>query len=371
MKVGIVCPYDWSFPGGVRSHIEGLAAALRRKGLQVEILAPATNEEPEIFSAGRTVGIPYNGSVARLCLSPQASRRVRRRLDEGDLDLLHIHEPFSPSISMLALRHARMPVVATFHASQPRSRAYATAKPLLEPLLAKITGRIAVSEAAHALVSQYFPGEYRNIPNGIQVARFAEAEPAEGLAGGKPFVLFVGRNEPRKGLSVAIQAVEQVRGTHPVELVAVGPAPEEVPGWVNALGPVAQEALPGIYRAASVFCAPSISGESFGIVLAEAAAAGVPVVCSDLPGYVEAAAGAALHAPVGDARATANLILSVLTDPDRASRMIARGRKRALELDWDVLAEDVLEVYDAAMKAPAKATGPPRIIGPPRPGGSG
>lgn len=351
MKVGIVCPYDWSFPGGVRSHIQGLAAALRLKGTEVEIIAPATQPEPEIFTAGRTIGIPYNGSVARLCLSPSAYRRLRARLGEGDLDLLHIHEPFSPSVSLLSLYLAQMPVVATFHASAPQSRAYAFAKPVLEAIvLAKISQRIVVSSAALALVSRYFPGDYHTIPNGIQMARFAEAEPAQGLAGGKPYVLFVGRPEPRKGLGVAVDAVERVRADYPVELVVVGPTEKDVPPWVHALGSVSQEELPGIYRSAAVFCAPSIGGESFGIILAEAAAAGVPVVCSDLPGYREAAAGAALHAPVGDAAATAALIRSVLTDRDRTDRMIARGRKRARQLDWDVLADDLIGLYRAAME---------------------
>lgn len=350
MKVGIVCPYDWSFPGGVRSHIQGLASALRRKDVEVEIIAPATGVEPEIFAAGRTIGIPYNGSVARLCFSPAAYRRLRGRLGEGDLDLLHIHEPFSPSVSLLSLYLAEMPVVATFHASAAQSRAYACARPVLEIfVLDKIGRRVAVSSAALALVSRYFPGDYHTIPNGIQMARFAEAEPAQGLAGGNPYVLFVGRPEPRKGLNVAVEAVEQVRENYPVELVAVGPTEGDVPPWVHALGSVPQEDLPGIYRAAAVFCAPSLGGESFGIVLAEAAAAGVPVVCSDLPGYREAAAGAALHAPVGDVQATAAMILSVLTDQDRADRMIARGRKRAWQLDWDVLANDLIEVYRAAV----------------------
>lgn len=349
MKVGIVCPYDWSYHGGVKSHIQGLSAALRRREIEVQIIAPATRNEPEIFDAGRTLAIPYNGSTARLCFSPQANRRIRKRLGQGDIDLLHVHEPFSPSVSMLAVHQARTPVVATFHASAVKSKAYATAKPILELLMEKISGRIAVSKAALALVSSYFPGEYRNIPNGINFPHFAEAAPAEGLAAGRPFVLFVGRPEPRKGLSIAVEAVQRVRESHPIEMVAVGPSPKEVPAWVYALGPVSQEELPGIYRAAKVFCAPSISGESFGIVLAEAAAAGVPVVCSDLPGYVEAAAGMALHAPVGDVAATASMILSVLTDPDRAARMVARGRKRALQLDWDNLAAEIVEVYEAAL----------------------
>jgi phosphatidylinositol alpha-mannosyltransferase len=342
----MVCPYDWSFPGGVRSHIQGLSEALGRRGIEVLIIAPATRDEPEIFDAGRTLAIPYNGSVARLCLSPQANLRIRRRFEVGDLDLVHVHEPLSPSISMLAVHQAKMPIVGTFHASQVKSKAYATAKPFLDLFMEKIAGRIVVSRSAYNLISNYFPGEYRNIPNGIRMSEFAEAEPATGLADGKPFVLFVGRPEPRKGLNVAVAAVEKVRESFPIELVCVGPTAKDVPSWVHALGAVPQGHLPGIYRAAKVFCAPSLGGESFGIVLDEAAAAGVPVVCSDIPGYVEAAAGAALHAPPGDVAATASMILSVLTDPDRASRMIARGRKRAWQLDWDVLAGEILEVYE-------------------------
>ena len=344
----MVCPYDWSFPGGVRSHILGLSEALGRKGIEVVIIAPATKDEPEIFDAGRTLPIPYNGSVARLCLSPQANRRIRKRFAAGDLDLIHIHEPLSPSISMLAVHQAKVPIVGTFHASQVKSKAYATAKPFLELMMEKIKGRIVVSKSAYNLISAYFPGEYHNIPNGIRMSEFTDAEPATGLAGGKPFVLFVGRPEPRKGLDVAVKAVEKVRESFPIEMVAVGPTARDVPSWVYALGSVSQDELPGIYRAAKVFCAPSLGGESFGIVLAEAAAAGVPVVCSDIPGYVEAAAGMALHAPAGDAGGTASMILSVLTDPDRASRMIARGRKRAWQLDWDVLAGQIVEVYEGA-----------------------
>lgn len=345
MRVGMVCPYDWSHPGGVRSHIVGLSRALRGRGVEVEIIAPASSQEQGVFVAGRTIGIPYNGSVARLCLSPGAGRRVAERLAAGDLDLLHIHEPFSPSVSLMALRQAVIPVVATFHASASRSRAYQFARPVLMPWMAKISSRIAVSKASLRLVSTYFPGRYRLVPNGIEVARFAGAIPDPRLLELKPFVLFVGRPEPRKGLHVAVEAVRRVRETRPVNLVAVGPTPADVPDWVHGLGPAGGEQLPGIYGAADVFCAPSLGGESFGIVLVEAAAAGVPVVCSDLPGYLEAAAGAALHAPAGDARATAGLISSVLEDPVLAADLVTRGRRRAAELDWESLVEAILESY--------------------------
>ncbi|MEX2587423.1 MAG: glycosyltransferase family 4 protein [Actinomycetota bacterium] len=347
MKVGMVCPYDWSYPGGVRSHIVGLVGALRRRGIEVEIIAPATDREPDIFAAGRTVGIPYNGSVARLCLSPRANSLIKRRLEQGDLDLVHIHEPFSPSVSVLTLTNARIPAVATFHASADRSIAYQVAKPLLRPLAGKIAVRIAVSGAAERLVGSYFPGEFRRIPNGIEQKRFAEAVPAE--LGDKPFVLFVGRPERRKGLDVAVEAVARVRKHLDVDLVAVGPTPADVPEWVRALGKVDQSELPRIYRAARVFCAPSLEGESFGIVLVEAAAAGTPVVCSDLAGYQEAAAGAALHVPVGDVGATADALLSVLQDPALAERLVVRGHRRAAALDWDALVDDVTGCYRSAV----------------------
>lgn len=349
MKVGIVCPYDWSYPGGVRSHILGLAGALKEQGTEVEIIAPATKPEPEIFAAGHTVGIPYNGSVARLCFSPAANRRLAERLGRGDLDLLHIHEPASPSVSLLSLRQAKIPVVATFHASADRSLAYGFAKPVLAPLMRKISRRIAVSEAARRLVGHYFPGDYTLIPNGITQARFAGARALETLAPLKPFVLFVGRPEPRKGLNIAVEAVEILRRSRDVGLVAVGPTGADVPHWVTALGPVSQDQLPRIFATADVFCAPSLGGESFGIVLAEAMAAGVPVVCSDIPGYVAAAAGAALHAPVGDAAATAELIESVLSDPVRAAGLIGSGEVRAAELDWGMLVPRICDCYREAM----------------------
>jgi phosphatidyl-myo-inositol alpha-mannosyltransferase len=352
MKVGMICPYDWSYPGGVRSHIAGLSASLTGLGIEVEVLAPSSSDEPGIYSVGKTLAIPFNGSVARLCFSPRSNARVKQRLATGDLDLLHIHEPASPSASLLALKHAGIPVVATFHASAERSRAYAAARPLLSPLFKKISQRIAVSTASKRLVSAYFPGEYTLIPNGIEYDRFAGAEPAE-LKKGRPIVLFVGRPEPRKGLSILIEAMEQVRSRLEADLVAVGPTAGDVPGWVRALGPVGQEALPGIYKAADVFAAPSLGGESFGIVLAEAMAAGTPVVCSDIPGYVEAAAGAALHCPAGDASALAKAILEVLGDSgqtsDPAAGLVARGKARASQLDWKVLVEQVSNCYTAAL----------------------
>jgi phosphatidyl-myo-inositol alpha-mannosyltransferase len=345
----MVCPYDWSFHGGVKSHVVGLSSVLRSAGHEVEVMAPASFSAPDILVTGRSLGIPYNGSVARLCFSPAAHAKIRERLEVGDLELLHLHEPGIPSVSMLALMQARVPVVGTFHASAPRSIAYQVARPLLRPMMDRISQRVAVSEASKRLISTYFPGDYHLIPNGIDFRRFSEAEPDPELVAIKPFVLFLGRPEPRKGFPVAVEAMRLVRSQLSVEMVAVGPAEGDAPEWVHALGHVSDDRLPGIYKAADLFCASSLSGESFGIVLAEAMAAGTPVVCSDVPGYVEAAAGAALHAPAGDAAATAELIACVLTSPSRAADLVSLGKQRARELEWGVLVRRILDLYEAAV----------------------
>ncbi|MGH2718956.1 MAG: glycosyltransferase family 4 protein [Actinomycetota bacterium] len=355
MKVGIVCPYDWSYPGGVRSHILGLAEALPAVTggeITAEILAPASRAEPGIWAAGKTVGIPANGSVARLCFGLGPARRVADRLAQGDLDLLHLHEPGIPSISLLALRAAQVPLVATFHASAERSAGYAVMRPFLTRWLNRLSVRIAVSAAARSLVGRYFPAPYRLIPNGVPVAHFAGVAPDLALLELKPFVLFVGRAEPRKGFGVLVAAVEQLRGKGvDLRIVTTG-SPEGVPPWVVPLGRVDDDRLPGVYAAADVYCAPSLGGESFGIVLVEAMAAGAPVVCSDLPGYREAAGGppgaAAKFVPRDDPSALAVALREVLTDPALAAALVAAGRQLAAELDWRVLAAEIAGCYREA-----------------------
>jgi len=349
MKVGLVCPYDWSHPGGVRSHIQGLAAALAHLGIGTEIIAPASASERGIFVAGKPFAIPFNGSIARLCFSSSAARNIRSRLDEGDLDLLHLHEPAIPSVSMLALKFAAIPAIATFHAASIRSVGYGAARPILQPLLGKLARRVAVSGAAFSLVSRYFPGDYEIVPNGVDVHGWAQATPDSKIVELRPCVLFVGRPEPRKGLGVLIKAMEVVRAKTGANLVVVGPTAKDVPGWAYASGPVDGLKLRSIMKAASVFCAPSLRGESFGIVLAEAMAAGVPVVCSDLAGYQQASGGAALHVPAGDWAATANALFSVLSDPSGSKSRVEAGRKRAGELDWVVVATKIIATYEGAL----------------------
>lgn len=349
MKVGLVCPYDWSFPGGVRTHIAGLAAELRRRRIQAEILAPATKPEQDVFVVGSTIGVPSNGSTARISFSRSAAARIEERLGVGDIDLLHLHEPLTPSASLLALTKAGdTPAVATFHAARDRSLGYRLFKPALARRLERIDECIAVSVAARDLVGRYFPRHFELIPNGIDVARFRDAEPDPDLNDLKPFVLFVGRLEPRKGFDIALRAVKLLREELNVRLVTTAPAPRNAPKWLVSVSPVSDERLPSVLAAADVFCAPSVGGESFGLVLIEAMAAGVPVVASDLAGYKEAAGNAATLTPAGDAAECADALTEVLSKPELAEELSERGTARAQTFDWQALAPRVLDVYRQA-----------------------
>lgn len=346
MKVALVCPYDWSNPGGVKSHIQGLGASLRNYGIDVEVIAPSSSPEGGIFRAGQPVPFSFNGSVARVCFSWAARARIRKRLAEGDIDLLHLHEPLIPSVSLLALMQKGVPAVATFHASAERSLAYSIARPILKHYFNRTKERVVVSKAAESFIGRHFPGPFSYIPNGVEAKRYRDALPDPELRKLTPFVLFLGRPEPRKGLSIAIEAMARVRQHHDIAFVAVGPTPQQVPDWAVGVGPVSGDRLPGIYKAASVFLAPSTSSESFGIVLAEAMAAGTPVVCSNLPGYLEASADACLHVPVGNAAETAIAIRKAIRSP---RELRERGLRRAASLDWDVLVQQVIALYERAL----------------------
>ena len=349
MKVGLVCPYDWSVAGGVRTHIAGLAAELRNRGIGAEIIAPASKPEPGIFIAGRPVPVPSNGSIARICFSRHAARRISGRLSDGEIDLLHLHEPLAPSLSLLALmKDKRLPKVASFHAARDGSLGYAALRPLLTRWMSRIDERIAVSQAAEAFVGRYFPGHYSLIPNGIDASRFENVEPDAELESLKPFVLFVGRPEPRKGFPVLVRAMEELRKDFDVHLVTTTEPPPESPPWIVSIGAVSDARLPCVFAAADVYCAPSLGGESFGLVLIEAMAAGTPVVASSIPGYREAAGDAAVWAEAGDAGSLAAALRKVLGEEDVASGLRHLGRKRAKKFGWNVLADQVLDVYRRA-----------------------
>ncbi|GAA1099505.1 glycosyltransferase family 4 protein [Pseudonocardia alni] len=363
MRIGIVCPYSLDVAGGVQRHVLDLAAALRTLGHTVEVLAPTTGTAPEFVTpAGRAVGVPYNGSVARVAFGPLTRHRTRRWLAAHNFDVLHVHEPTTPSVSALALLDARGPVVATFHTSTERSRALAAFGPVARPLLERVTARIAVSATARRVQVEHLGGDATEIPNGVDLARFAHG-PALDLP---PAVRvgYVGRfDEPRKGMPVLLAALRRVVADRPdVRLLVVGrgdgdrlrrAAGPGLAGRIDLLGPVDEATKAAALRSVAVFCAPHRGGESFGMVLTEAMAAGAPVLAADLESFRavldDGRAGALF--PPGDDAALAAALTRLLDDGAARARLAAAGRDRARRYDWPVVASDVLRVYRAAIAA--------------------
>jgi phosphatidylinositol alpha-mannosyltransferase len=369
VRLGIVCPYDWTVPGGVGAHVRAQAAELRRRGHLVDVLAPAERPVAEdgFVPLGGSVPVPYNGSVARIAFGPRALARVGRALDRGGYELLHVHEPLSPSVGLLAVRRARVPLVGTFHANLGRSLALGAARPLLRPAWRRLAGRVAVSAAARDTWQRHFGGAMTVIPNGAAGEFFAPAEPLPGWRDGRPTVLFVGRLEPRKGLVYLVRAFLRLKPAFPgLRLLVVGRddkrqqeramalVPPRLRPDLAFVGAVPQADLPSYHASADVFCAPSLGGESFGMVLVEAMAAGLPVVCSDIGGYREVVRDGrdGLLVPPRDPEALAVALGGLLDNPVRRAAMGAAARATAGRYAWDVVAGELLEVYAAVLGRP-------------------
>ena len=364
MRIGLVCPYSFDVPGGVQFHVRDLAEHLLGQGHHAAVLAPADEDTPlpaYVESVGRTVPVRYNGSVARLNFGPVTAARVGRWLEQGEFDVIHLHEPVTPSISLLALWAAEGPIVATFHTANLRSRAMQAAYPVLRPSLEKIAGRIAVSEDARRTVTTHVGGDAVVIPNGVNVARFATARPRSAWQGvpGAPTIAFLGRlDEPRTGLAVLSAAMPAVLERLPgARLLVVGPgdaatARERMAPAVSAatefLGSVSDEDKAALLASVDLYVAPHTGGESFGIVLVEAMAAGAPVVASDLPAFVRVLddGRAGVTFPNGDAAALAREIVRLAEDPAARHVLAGAGRRRADRFDWSVVAEEVMAVYE-------------------------
>jgi phosphatidyl-myo-inositol alpha-mannosyltransferase len=372
LRVGMVCPYSFDVPGGVQNHVLGLARYLRQAGHRPYVLAPgelgAATEGlhvEEFVSVGTAMPVRYNGSVARVNFGPLSAARVGRWLRKGRFDVLHIHEPITPSISLLALWAAEQPVVATFHAATPRSRSMQLAGGVLRGAIEKIDAGIAVSESARNVVVQHLGRDAVVIPNGIEFDDFARWRPSTGpgqLAGSPrpsdhPKLIFLGRlDEPRKGLDVLLAAVPLIMKTRPdLEVIVAGQGNRPLPEWCCSLGMINPEAKIALLNSADVFVAPHLARESFGIVLLEAMASGVPIVASELPSFLdvlgsprdEGRLGEVFAA--GDPDALAASVLRVLDQPNPVRTL--RAREAARRYDWSAVGSTVVAVYRAALSA--------------------
>ncbi|MFD4457836.1 glycosyltransferase family 4 protein [Nocardia sp. NPDC058480] len=361
MKIGMICPYSFDVPGGVQAHVVELARVFIERGHKVSVLAPASDDTPLpefVVSAGRAVAIPYNGSVARLSFGPMAYTRIRRWIDGNDFDVLHIHEPNAPSLSMLALKIAEGPIVATFHTSTTKSLVLSTFQGVLRPYHEKISGRIAVSELARRWQVEALGSDAVEIPNGVDVSAFARGEPLDGYPRAGRTVLFLGRyDEPRKGMDVLLGALPALIEHHPdVEILIVGRGDEERlrreagehAGHLRFLGQVSDAEKAAALRSADVYVAPNLGGESFGIILIEAMAAGTPVVASELDAFrrVLRDGTAGLLTPIGDSDALATAIDTLLTDDETRERLVSTATQVVAGYDWPVVAEQILRVYE-------------------------
>ena len=362
MRIVLTCPYSWDVPGGVQVHVRELAAHLRKLGHDVRILAPGrhTGRRDDAWIVGRAIPVRGNGSVARISFGPQVASAVARALREAKPDVIHVHEPLVPSVSMHAVLNATAPVVATFHSNVGRERMsslwFQLAAPMMRPVWNRLARRVAVSEAArHSVTSRMGGDDLVIVPNGVDVGRFAGARAAT-LPSGR-HLLFIGRLEERKGFPVAVAAFAQLAGLYPdLRLLVVGDGSERdavddlepaARSRVEMLGRVDDDRLASYLRGATLYLGPALGGESFGIVLAEAMAAGLPIVASDIPGYRDVARNGveALLVPPGDPGALVSAVRRVLDDAALAKSLGAAGAKRAHDFAWDTGTERIVRVY--------------------------
>ncbi len=369
-RIGIVCPYGWDTPGGVQAHIADLATYLISQGHYVSVLAPTSEEEnlPDyVVSAGKPISIPYNGAVARILFGPIAFSRVRHWIAQGEFDLLHLHEPAIPSISLLACFAAEGPLVGTFHASAKKQKAIFAIGPILEPVIEKLTARIAVSEAARETLTEHLETDAVVVPNGIYARRLANGALNPQWSGNS--IGFIGRfQEPRKGLSILVSALPQIiREVPDVRVIVAGPGDaaeflQDVPPHLHDrfsfLGRITEQEKADFLHSIGVYVAPNTGGESFGIILAEALAAGAVVVASDIPAFKALLGNGAYGSLFSseDASSLANSISSLLQNPTEREKLKIEGKIYAQKFDWDEVAMRIYDVYEMAMVGLGKVT---------------
>ncbi len=379
MKIGLVTPYVYPLPGGVNDHVGHLYESLRARGHDVRILTAShglqRRSEGDVIRIGKGFSVPANGSVGTLTISPRYRSQIRDVVEHEQFDLLHFHEPFVPFLTIMALRESRSVNVATFHAFAGYAPGYQLGGRMLRPAASGLHGRIAVSAAARHFADRYLPGDYKVIPNGVDLRRFAHAVPLARWQDGRPNILFVGRLEPRKGLLPLLKAFRIVRKTgSDCRLLVVGSGPLEREArryvmtrrlaGVEFLGRVSDQEKVQLFKTADVYVSPATGRESFGIVLLEAMAAGTPIVCSDIHGYkgVVKRDEQALLVPPGDQRELAAAILRLVDDRALRERMSASGLERVQEFGWDRIAARVEAYYGFVIRRlAAQGTLPPHF----------
>jgi phosphatidylinositol alpha-mannosyltransferase len=369
-RIGIVCPYGWDTPGGVQAHIADLATYLISQGHFVSVLAPTSDEDglPDyVVSAGKPIAIPYNGAVARILFGPIAFARVRQWIAQGEFDLLHLHEPAIPSISLLACFAAEGPLVGTFHASAKKQKAIFAIGPILEPVIEKLTARIAVSEAARSTLTEHLETDAVVVPNGIYARRLASGVINPQWTGNT--IGFIGRfAEPRKGLNVLVQALPSIVAEIPdVAVLVAGPGdadefletvPQNLRNRFTFLGRITEKEKADFLHSIGLYVAPNTGGESFGIILAEALAGGAAVVASDIPAF-KALLGEGRYGSLfrsEDPQSLASSIVTILQDSQLREKFRSEGKVYAQSFDWDVVAERIYDVYEMAMVGLGKVT---------------
>jgi len=390
MKIALVSPYDYPFPGGVTEHISHLYTCFREEGHEVRILAPSSRADveraqPDVYRLGKTIiPVPANQSIARLTLSLTLSRRVKQILAAERFDVVHLHEPLVPALPLTVLRFSKATNVATFHVARDTYFGYLYAKPFLKRFVRKLHGRIAVSPAARDFVSQYFPGDYRIIPNGIDVEAFEQPRPPmPELHDGKINLLFVGRLEKRKGLIYLLRALPYVKYHFPqLRLIVVGAFDEEQmeeyrdfvqeAGLTDVVfkGFVSQEEKIRYYQNCDIFCSPAIGRESQGVVLLEAMAAGKPVIASALDGYrtVVRHEEDGLLVPPADEAALAVGLCRLLSDEALRRRLAAAGQRKVQAYSWRKIARQILDFYAETIEAARRDALPASTLLAPAPG---
>lgn len=370
LSIGIVCPYGWDTPGGVQNHVRDLAEFLISAGHRVSVLAPAIDESqlpPYVVNAGKPISIPYNGAVARVLFGPIAFARVRQWIQNGEFDVLHLHEPAIPSISLLACWAAEGPMVGTFHAAAKHQKVIYAIGPILEPAIEKLSARIAVSEAARLTLTNHLETDAVVIPNGIYAKRYANGVRRDKWSGNT--IGFIGRfEEPRKGLQVLLDALPIVARFAPdVKVFVAGPGdPREIEKSIDSelrhrfefLGKITEVEKADFMSSLAIYVAPNTGGESFGIILAEALAGGACVVASDIPAFDSLLGGGEFGAlfTSEDSTDLAKTIIDLLRDEPKRKELARKGKNHAQKFDWDVVAEEIFSIYEMAMVGGEKIT---------------